>query len=134
MAGRIPIVQMDLASREGPGTTCGLWLGHRVAGLVDNGMTDRPVEDENETVGQTRDTVSGGGVRLGRPGETGVCRVVGNLDLGATIVRTGQRGSGRCRSSDGSHGQDRRHEESCEIHLQDNLAGKSKCRTRVKTF
>jgi hypothetical protein len=90
---------MHLAGREGPGTTGGLWLGHGVADHVDNGMTDRPVEaGESETVGQTKDAVSGGGVNLGRPGEAGVSRVAGQLDLGAAIIRTGQRGSGGCRN------------------------------------
>jgi len=86
---------MHLAGREGPGTTGGLWLGHGVADHVDNGVTDRPVEaGESEPAGRTKDTVSGGGVNLGRPGEAGVCRVAGQLDLGAAIVGTRQRGSG----------------------------------------
>lgn len=138
MAGWIAIVQMYLAGREGPGTTRGLWLGHGVAGHVDNGITDRPVEGENEPEGQTKDTVSGGGVDLGRPGEAGVSRVAGHLDLGAAMVRTGQRGSGRCRSgakilrgrsSGGSHGQNCGHEKSSEIHLEKNLVENSETKT-----
>lgn len=135
---------MYLAGREGPCTTRGFWLGHGVADHVDNGMTDRPVEvDENEPVGHTKDTVSGGGVNLDRAGEAGVCRVAGHLDLGAAIVRTGRKGSGRCRSgarslrgrsSGGSHSQNRGHEKGSEIHLEENLVENSEPKSSGKAL